>query len=208
MNSRWEVLIIPNNPQTVRSQPLPVQSLPMTITTTWQPLPMTISTTWQPPPHDNHQHALYNQHLSPLPGFILQENHHHMTITTTWQSLPHDNHHHMTITTTYLPTHSFGQMSPNYNSELFCPSRRFFDWIYIVIRCPNAVQTFLENSTIQSMVLVSGFMKNIEQENTHLMYFYMVNNKLDTLIEIIIFFWPWFRKQTVGIKFQLHGGCI
>ena len=74
---------------TVRSQPLPVQSLPMTITTTWQPLPMTISTTWQPPPHDNHQHALYNQHLSPLPGFILQENHHHMTITTSWQPPPH-----------------------------------------------------------------------------------------------------------------------
>ena len=93
----------------VRSQPLPGQSLPMTSTTTWQPVPMTISTTWQPPPHDNHQHALYNQHLSPLPCFILQENHHHMTITTTWQSLPHDNHHHMTITTTYL------QMSPRYN---------------------------------------------------------------------------------------------
>ena len=159
------------------------------------------------------------------------DNHYHMTTTTTWQpptcpvqstpvtitrfyfarkSSPHDNHHHMTITTSWQPPPHICQ--PILLGKCLLTtilSEQAILWFDLYcIRCPNDVQTFLENFTIQSMVLVSGFMKNIEQENTHLMYFYMVNNKLDTLIEIIIFFWPWFRKQTVGIKFQLHGGCI
>ena len=81
----------------VRSQPLPVQSLPMTTTTIWHPLPVTIITRWQPLPLTTITGHHYQVSFSKK---TITSHHYHMTTTTIWRSLPHDNHYHMTTTTT------------------------------------------------------------------------------------------------------------
>ena len=82
----------------------------------WPPLPHDNQYQWQSVPHDDHHHMTTIN----MPCTINTCHHYHVLfckkIITTWQSPPHDNHYLMTTTTTYLPTHSFGQMSPNYNS--------------------------------------------------------------------------------------------
>ena len=117
----------------------------------WPSLPHDNHYQWQSLPHDNHHHMTTTN----MPCTINTCHHYQVLfckkIITTWQSPPHDNHYLMTTTTTYLPTHSFGQMSPNYNSVRAGDSLIWFILLFAVQTCPNAVQTFLENFTIQSM---------------------------------------------------------
>ena len=148
----------------------------MTSTTTWQPVPMTISTTWQPPPHDNHQHALYNQHLSPLPCFILQENHHHMTITTTWQPPLHANHHHI----------CFGAQSfVHFSAQTQLCSKKLFMWFQWFIG-----SKLWPNNTVNTKFCVEMFLgAHISQPPQNALYHTVQMVLVDPCDRLISRFW-------------------